>query len=158
MALGVRATAEAAVRAGITHIQFAVRPEEDAVAIDAYLKSLQPVPSPHWSDGNAERRRPSAARSCSMSEGRLRHVSSGAAVHRPAVVQRRQHRARMTRRRSFDTPTLIEVWRTAPYMHDGHYTELKKVFTEGKHGAKGGDVQSLTDEQLNDLVEFVLSL
>ena len=35
MALGVRADAETAVRAGIRHIQFAMRPEEDAAAIDA---------------------------------------------------------------------------------------------------------------------------
>ena len=39
------------MRAGITHILFAVRPEEDAKAIDAYLKSLEPVPSPHLVDG-----------------------------------------------------------------------------------------------------------
>ncbi|MFQ5576179.1 MAG: glycosyltransferase family 39 protein, partial [Anaerolineae bacterium] len=44
--------AEAGVRAGITHILFAVRPEEEAAAIDEYLKSLRPVPSPHLVDGN----------------------------------------------------------------------------------------------------------
>ena len=47
MSLGVRETAETAVRAGIRHIQFAVRPEEDAVAVDVYLKGLEPVLSPH---------------------------------------------------------------------------------------------------------------
>ena len=51
MSQGVRESAEVAVRAGITHIQFAVRPEEDAVAIDEYLKTLQPVPSPYLVDG-----------------------------------------------------------------------------------------------------------
>ena len=51
MSLGVRENAAAAVRAGITHILFAVRPEEDAQAMDAYLQSLQPVPSPYLVDG-----------------------------------------------------------------------------------------------------------
>ncbi len=51
MSLGVRENAGAAVRAGITHILFAVRPEEDALALDAYLKALQPVPSPYLVDG-----------------------------------------------------------------------------------------------------------
>ncbi|MBI3682582.1 MAG: hypothetical protein HY235_19565, partial [Acidobacteria bacterium] len=40
-----------AVRAGIRYILFTVRPEEDAVALDEFLKSLQPVPSPHLVSG-----------------------------------------------------------------------------------------------------------
>ena len=48
---GVRPTAESAVRSGITHIQFSVRPDEDAQAIDEYLKALEPVPSPYLVNG-----------------------------------------------------------------------------------------------------------
>jgi len=51
MVTGVRDTAEAAVRSGIRFIQFAVRPEQDAIAIDQYLKSMKPVPSPYLVDG-----------------------------------------------------------------------------------------------------------
>ena len=51
MALGVRENSESAVRAGIAHIQFAVRPEEEAQAIDAYLKSIRPIPSPYLIEG-----------------------------------------------------------------------------------------------------------
>src|SRR5262249_39044459 len=51
MALGVRTNAQAAVRAGIHHILFTEQSEEVAEAIDAYLKSLQPVPSPHLVNG-----------------------------------------------------------------------------------------------------------
>ncbi|MBI4660815.1 MAG: hypothetical protein HY735_18420 [Verrucomicrobia bacterium] len=40
MALGVRASAEVAVRAGIHHILFTQQPEDVPAAIDAYLKSL----------------------------------------------------------------------------------------------------------------------
>lgn len=61
-------------------------------------------------------------------------------------------------RTEFDTPTLIECWRTAPYMHDGQYTTLKQVFRDGKHGKRGGDIESLSDQELSDLIEFVLSL
>ena len=68
-------------------------------------------------------------------------------------------RGQYDRRDDFDTPTLIEVWRTAPYMHDGHYTTIKELIAKGKHGKKGGgDIDKLTEQQLNDLVEFVLSL
>jgi cytochrome c peroxidase len=62
------------------------------------------------------------------------------------------------RRNEFDTPTLVEVWRTAPYLHDGHYLTIKELLKEGKHGKKQGPVDKLTEQELNDLAEFVLSL
>ena len=51
MITGVRDRAETAVRSGIRFIQFTVRPEEDAIAVDEYLKSLKPLPSPYLVDG-----------------------------------------------------------------------------------------------------------
>jgi cytochrome c peroxidase len=62
------------------------------------------------------------------------------------------------RQNDFDTPTLIEVWRTAPYMHDGHFTTIKQLIVEGEHGKYGGDLEGLSEQDINDLVEFVLSL
>ena len=47
MSLGVRATAEIAVRSGLKTTMFSDRPEEDAAAIDEYLKALRPIPSPY---------------------------------------------------------------------------------------------------------------
>jgi len=35
---------------------------------------------------------------------------------------------------------------------------MKSLLTEGKHGAAQGSLSSLKEEQLNDLIEFVLSL
>jgi len=157
MSLAVRDTAEEAVRAGITHIQFAVRPEEDAVAIDEYLKALQPVPSPLLVDGK-------------LSEAALRgkelffseRIGCAECHPEPLYTDMKQHnvgsKGQYDRRSEFDTPTLIEGWRTAPFMHDGHYPTMKGLFKEGKHGKFGGDVESLTEKELDDLVEFVLSL
>ena len=51
MSHAVRENAEAAVRAGLEHILFAQRPESEAAALDAYLKSLTPLPSPYLVDG-----------------------------------------------------------------------------------------------------------
>ena len=58
----------------------------------------------------------------------------------------------------FDTPTLVEVWRTAPFMHDGHYTSIKDLLVTGKHGGKAGELDGLSEQDMADLVEFVLSL
>ena len=51
MISGVRASAEVAVRTGLKHILFAEPREDVAAPIDAYLKSLRPVPSPRLVDG-----------------------------------------------------------------------------------------------------------
>ena len=51
MSLGVRGTAEKAVRSGLRNILFARRNEEQARAIDEYLKSLEPAPNPNLVNG-----------------------------------------------------------------------------------------------------------
>ena len=55
---------------------------------------------------------------------------------------------------TWDTPTLIETWRTAPYLHDGRCATMKEVFKAEKHEL---DVL-LPEKELDQLVEFVLSL
>lgn len=58
----------------------------------------------------------------------------------------------------FDTPTLLGVYRTAPYLHHGLAPTLESVLTDfnksDKHGVTGG----LTKQQIQDLVEFLKML
>ncbi len=154
---GVRPSAEAAVRAGLTHILFADRPEQEAVAIDVYLASLEPVPSPRLIDGRLS---PAAER------GEKLFGSERVGCHRchPAPLYtdlqlhsfgKRSSRARPVR---YDTPTLVEAWRTAPYLHDGRYTTIKELLIEGRHGLGRDHGDELSEEEIDDLVEFVLSL
>jgi YVTN family beta-propeller protein len=157
MALGVRATAEIAGRAGIQHILFTDVREEDAVAIDAYLRSLRPVPSPHLVVGRLS---PSAERGKRL----FQSARLGCARCHPAPLYTdlREHdvgtRNVEELHDHFDTPTLIEVWRTAPYLHDGCYTTVRQLFTEGRHGLSRGPEETLSQQDVDDLVEFVLSL
>ncbi|HUT09112.1 MAG TPA: beta-propeller fold lactonase family protein [Thermoguttaceae bacterium] len=157
MSSGIRATAELAVRSGIEHIQFAVRPEEEAVAIDEYLKSLEPVPSPYLEDGKL-----SAAAERGKAIFFDKEVGCSKCHPEPLYTDMLIHdvasKGLYDRRDTFDTPTLIECWRTAPYMHDGQYTTMKELFIKGKHGKKGGNIDKLNEQQVEDLVEFVLSL
>ncbi|MFH1266048.1 MAG: cell surface protein, partial [Planctomycetota bacterium] len=126
MASGVRPDAESAVRSGITHIQFAVRPEEEAVAIDEFLKSLKPVPSPHLVNGELSE---SAVRGKALFFSE--RINCGECHPEPLYTDMEMHdvssRGQYDRRDDFDTPALIECWRTAPYMHDGHYTTMKQL-------------------------------
>jgi YVTN family beta-propeller protein len=155
MALGARPDAETAVRAGIRHIQFAVRPEEDAVAIDEYLKSLKPVPSPYLVKGRLSK---------SARRGQKLFESAGCApCHTPGLYTDLKKYEINTGRgldtgKAFDTPTLIEVWRTAPYMHDGRAESIVDVLIKYNLDNKHGNTSDLTDKQIKDLAEFVLSL
>ena len=154
MTSGILDDAETAVRSCTQHLLFAVPSDEEAEAIDAYLKSLKPVPSPHLVNGQLSE---SAKRGRALFEG----DEVGCAICHPARLYSdlSMHdvgtRGQYDRRDTFDTPTLVEAWRTAPYLHDGHYVTLEELLKEGDHG-KAAD--KLGDEQMQDLIEYVLSL
>jgi len=152
---GVRMSAEEAVRSGLAHILFAQRPEDEAADIDVYLKSLRPVPSPRLVDG-----RPSPAAERGRAIFHSERVGCDRCHPAPLYTDRREHnvgtRGPRSRRDRFDTPTLLEVWRTAPYLHDGRYATIEDLLVEGRHGLpRDGE---LSPQDIDDLVEFVLSL
>ena len=157
MSTGIRKDAEMAVRAGITHIQFAVRPDEDAQAIDAYLKSLTEVPSPFLVDGKLSE---AAERGKTLFESKKAGCSEchPAPLFTDMKMHNVQSKGKYDRREDFDTPTLLECWRTAPYMHDGHYVTIKELLVEGLHGQVMAPIDELSNQEVNDLVEYVKSL
>jgi cytochrome c peroxidase len=158
MGTGVRDTAEAAVRAGIRHILFTVQPEDVPAAMDEYLKSLQPIPSPLLVKGKLS---PAATRGKKL----FQSDALGCADCHPAglftdltshdVGTRGQYDKPTDK---FDTPTLVEVWRTAPYLHDGSAVTVRDVITSGNKEDRHGKTSNLTPEQIDDLAAYVLSL
>jgi len=157
MATGVRKDAETAVRAGVNVILFAFIPKGDYVAIDEYLKSLRPVPSPYLIDGQL---------SDSAKRGKLlfNDARTGCSLCHPESNYYTDMKLHDVGTRgldyydAYDTPTLIEVWRTAPYLHDGRYETIRELIVEGKHFAPDNRLDLLTEQEIDDLVEFVLSL
>jgi YVTN family beta-propeller protein len=158
MSLGVRETAKSAVRAGIRHILFTVQPPEVAEAIDAYLESLKPIPSPHLARGQLS----SAAR---RGQQLFRSKETRCAVcHPPPLFTDLKSYDVGTRgprdgkADTFDTPTLIELWRTSPYLHDGSAATLRDLLTLANQGDRHGKTSRLSAEQIQDLCEYLLSL
>jgi YVTN family beta-propeller protein len=158
MGHGVRATAEVAVRAGIKFIQFATRPEEDAAAIDAYLRALEPVPGPWLENGELGE----AAR---RGEMLFNDETVGCAVCHPGPHYTDLQLHDVGTRGSldyplaeFDTPTLVEVWRTAPYLHDGRSATMREVLREHNPEDRHGVTSHLTDQEINDLAAYIMSL
>jgi cytochrome c peroxidase len=59
---------------------------------------------------------------------------------------------------AYDTPTLLGVYRTAPYLHDGSAGTLTDVLTTQNRADQHGRTSHLTPEQAADLVEFLKAL
>ncbi|MCX6927390.1 MAG: c-type cytochrome, partial [Verrucomicrobia bacterium] len=158
MSMGVRDTAETAVRAGIRHILFTVQPEEVPTAMDEYLKSLKPVPSPHLVNGKF-------SASAKRGEKIFKDSKVGCATCHPVGVFTDLHsydvgtRGQFDQRADkFDTPTLIENWRTGPYLHDGSAATMREVLTTRNPQDQHGKTSLLTPQQIDDLAAYVLSL
>ena len=158
MSTGVRETAEAAVRAGIRHILFTVQPSEVGDTLDAYLKSLKPVPSPHLVKGKfsvAAKRGGRIYRDPEVGCAKC-HIAPLFTDLKPYDVGTAGLLDREVK--EFDTPTLVEIWRTAPYLHDGSAVTIRDVLTTNNKNDQHGKTSHLTADQLNDLIEYLLSL
>ncbi|NUM52257.1 MAG: c-type cytochrome [Candidatus Hydrogenedentes bacterium] len=155
MATGVRETAEVAVRAGIRNSLFNTLDESYAVKLDEYLKSLTPVPSPLLVNG-----------ALSDDAERGKQVFDTAKCSRchpaPLFTDLKSHRVGtgmgIEQDKKFDTPTLVEVWRTAPYLHDGRAATIRDVITIANESGDHGDTSELSQEQIDDLAAYVMSL
>ncbi len=58
----------------------------------------------------------------------------------------------------YDTPTLLGIYRTAPYLHHGKASTLREVLVEQNHGDKHGRTSHLSAAEIDDLIEFLKSL
>lgn len=131
--------------------------ELDALA--AYANSISFSPSPHSKGGLS----PAAQRGKTVffsSETGCATCHSG-----PAYTDRQLHNVGTGHDDNsekigpnFDTPTLVGVYRTAPYLHHGKAATLSEVFTQYNPRDEHGRTGQLTSNQLADLVEYLKAL
>jgi YVTN family beta-propeller protein len=152
MSTGIRASADIAVRAGMKFIQFNTLAEEQMSQIDEYLKALVPIQSPYLNrDGSLTE---------SAQRGKTLFEESGCTSCHPAPLytDMKLHNAAATNdttsweNRQMDTPSLVEVWRTGPWIFDGRFNSMEdtvRFYTKRLN---------LTDSQITDLSNFVMSI
>ncbi len=149
MISGIRASSHVAVRTGFTHIQF-FEPDEDMhESVYAYMGSLKPVPSPYLVNGELSEKAKLGRKVFEKLKCDECHSGSYYTDMRMHVIGEDVEFAA-----GWDTPTLIEVWRTAPYLFDGRAATLREVFEVHKHGVD----KKLKTADLEALVEYVNSL
>jgi cytochrome c peroxidase len=158
MWLGVRTNAYVAVRAGIRNSLFTVQPAGVADALDDYLKSIKPMPSPRLAKGRlsaaAERgRKVFADDTVGCADCHRGALHTDQKFHDVGTVGKYDQP-----KDRFDTPSLVELWRTGPYLHDGRAATVREVVTTFNAGDQHGKTTRLTPKQIGDLVEYLLSL
>ncbi len=151
MLTGIRPNAEAGVRAGFIHIQFTQIEEQHATAVDKYLMSLSAIPSPYLVNGKLSEM---------AQKGKVIFENEGCIQCHSGKLFTDQKMHEIGKKdeydnnNNWDTPTLIEVWRTGPYLYDGRAATIKNVFAKDKHGLN----KELSNKEIEWLTEYVLSL
>ncbi len=157
MSLGTRANMEEATQKGFQFIQFREIEEGDLNAVRAYLRSMTPEASPYLVNG---------VLSDKARKGRalFENPEVGCSGCHPAPLFTSLKtvdvgtRSALDRSDAFDTPTCVELWRTGPYLHDGSAVTLKDVLTTRNFSDKHGRTSHLSEEEIDALVEYILSL
>lgn len=148
MITGIRKDAFVAVRSGIKYILFSNAAESYGNEVDAYLQNLQPLPSPYLVDGGLSEK---------ALRGKEHFDKNCAACHNGAYyTDGKQYAVSWNdgadKEKAMDVPVLVEVWRTAPYLYDGRAATMDEVLQIH------GPAEKLSNDQLSELSEYVLSL
>jgi len=144
-------------RGGLESTNMLVPTEQDVEDLFAYLCSLRPEPSPHLiAQGKFSE---AAQRGKALFEGK-----GGCATCHPApyFTDKQMHNVGVLSENEpdgrYDTPSLVEAYRTAPFLHDGRAVTIEDVFTTYDRKGLHGKAKELSEQELNDLVAYVLSL
>ena len=120
----------------------------------AYVGSLKPERNPQ-----ADRSAEAARRGKVLFEGKAACAGCHPA---PLFTDRKQHDVGIHTPHEpdgrYDTPSLVECYRTAPYLHDGRAATLKDILTAHNADERHGRTRALTPDELIDLVAFLRSL
>ncbi len=160
MSHGIRANLSVAASAGFRFILFRTPEAGEVADTEAYIRAMKPLPSPHRT-GPARK-----ALSSRAVEGKALFESARTKCTRchsgPLYTDRKLHdtgtRGPYDSGSRFITPTLVELWRTAPYLHDGRAITLQEVLTRYNRANKHGATSHLSRTQVGALAEYVLSL
>lgn len=142
------------MRTGVLGSHFIVPQPGDVDDLVAYAASLRPEKNP-LTDRNAE----AVARGKPIFEGK----AACAVCHEgPWLTDCKQHdvgtRTAQDPDGRYDTPSLVECYRTAPYLHDGRAATLREVFTKFNPDDRHGRTSQLTPAELDDLIAYLQSL
>jgi DNA-binding beta-propeller fold protein YncE len=157
MSEGVRADMETAAAAGFRSTLFKEASEPDIKAVQAYLRSLQPEPSPWLVKGKLS---PGAARGKLIFEDERSKCSAchPGPLFTDLAAYNVGTQVETDRTAVFDTPALVELWRGGPFLHHGQAATLREVLMKFNSKGRHGRTSHLTPDDIDALIEYLKSL
>jgi YVTN family beta-propeller protein len=158
------------MQCGIRFARFLTRsapfPFEDQVALAAFLQSLPPPRPRAGADGVDEARergreifeRTATRTGAAIPAGQRCITCHPAGTFTDRIGHDVGSASPTDSERSFDTPQLQGLARTAPYLHDGRARTLEEIWTLYSPNDEHGVTGDLGKQGLNDLIEYLRSL
>jgi DNA-binding beta-propeller fold protein YncE len=157
MSHGQRATAAVAITAGFKNIEFVMPERSWEMAVGAWLNAV--AAEPYLKNGAKH------SESAIRGEAAYKKADCGSCHSGRYYTDLKPHDVgtKGVRDLAGDSPefystTLADLWRTAPYLHDGSAATLKDVLTTKNVGDKHGKTSNLTAQEIDDLVQYMLEL
>ena len=154
---GVRADLDVSLRKSFNFVLRVPKPGE-LEALRAYLQSLEPEPSPYIGKSRSFTAAAERGRRLFEGEGAACSACHSGELLTDLELHDVGTRATLDQANEFDTPSLIELWRTAPYLHDGSTATLEELLTSRNAGDRHGITSDLDEAELQDLIAYLRSL
>ncbi len=157
MSHGVRANAAAAITAGLKGFEFAMPTAGEEEALGNYLNSLTAEP---YNKAGAQKSESAKRGAAVFTKAGCDTCHSGKFYTdlKPHDVGTKGKLDLASDTAEIYTYTLADLWRSAPYLHDGSAPTLKDVLTTKNVGDRHGKTSTLTAAEIDDLVQYQLEL
>jgi YVTN family beta-propeller protein len=139
--------------------------ESDLRALEAYVASVPLLPNPYHGEGGAISA--AAERGKALFEGKAScdrcHDGPALTIGKRRFVDTGEGRfdtielstGAKVYPTQFDVPHLLGAWDSGPYLHDGRAKTLHEVFAKHNPNDKHGKTSKLSEQELDDLIEYL---
>lgn len=143
------------VRSGI-RLELQIEPTADvSLALDTFLMRLKPVPSPKLVKGKLS----TAAEKGKQLYNDNTKTDCSYCHPAPLFTDLKRHNSGTVDNADptleWDSPSIIECWRTAPYNHIGSHETIEDNLKQPGHSKK---ITTLSQDEFDNLVQYILSL
>lgn len=152
--LATRPNARYCIESGVLVSHQVTAEPADVDDLLAYVGSLEAEVNPNL---------PKFAESAQRGKGLFEGKAGCASCHpAPYFTDKRTHDVGITSYNEpnarYDTPSLVEAYRTAPYFHDGRAATMREALTRHNTEGRHGNLNELSPSEIEDLIAYVLSL
>ncbi|TWU32853.1 beta-propeller fold lactonase family protein [Novipirellula artificiosorum] len=152
-----RQTVRECARTGVMVSHRIMPTDHEVDALTAYMNSLDPAVNPNLTVSGSLDEAAERGKELFFGRASCQHCHPG-----PTFTDRQSHNIATASAHEddglYDTPSLVELYRTAPYLHDGRAVTVKDVFRVHDPSGVHGKAEALSDSELDDLVAFLMSL